>query len=132
MLAFIWNIGCQNILSFLLTDPYKSDKYTQPCFNIVSCSGIFVHESLWFQKALILKSLIKGVVHPAVLKGNIIYPPQSLLLEPNKYSNPILRISVTSNLSKQPPLGGIQSAPLVTTLGQLTIQNIKIVSQFVL
>ena len=68
-------------------------------------------------------TLWNRMVHPAAWKGNIIYPPQSLLLEPNKYSNPILRISVTSNLSKHPPLVGIQS--------ELTIQNIKNVSQYV-
>ena len=62
---------------------------------------------------------LKGVVHPAVFKGIIIYPHQILLLEPNKYSNPILRPSVTSNLSKQPRLIGIQSATLVRLLGQL-------------
>ena len=68
---------------------------------------------------------IKVVVQAAVFKGSINYTPQMLLLDPNKYYNPILRPSVTSNFSKQP----IELASEVPLLNNL---QDKIVSQFVL
>ena len=54
-------------------------------------------------------------VIPIPMLPSFLLSSQILLLEPNKYSNPILRPSVTSNLSKQPHLVCIQSAHFRTT-----------------
>ena len=51
--------------------------------------------------------VLKVVVDSAVFKGNINCTPQILLLEPNMYYSPMLRPSLTSNLSKQSRLVGI-------------------------